>query len=103
MSLKIKKPLDVFILSLCLIALPLFVFPINLFPGEIIISINGAEQISQAPLSLSYFIGLGYDPSDMENIKDFYLTTRGYALAICMLIGVPFLIAYRVYLKKRKV
>ena len=102
MSLKIKKPLDVFILSLCLIALPLFVFPINLFPGEIIISINGAEQISQAPLSLSYFIGLGYDPSDMENIKDFYLTTRGYALAICMLIGVPFLIAYRVYLKKRK-
>ena len=102
MSLKIKKPLYVFTLSLCLIALPLFVFPINLFPGEIIISINGAEQISQAPLSLSYFIGLGYDPSDMENIKDFYLTARGYALAICMLIGVPFLIAYRVYLKKRK-
>ena len=102
MSLKIKKPFDVFIFSLFLIALPLFLFPINLFPGEILISINGTEQISEAPLSLSYFIGLGYDPSDMENIKDFYLTSQGYALAICMLIGIPFLIAYRVYLKKKK-
>lgn len=103
MYLKIKNPLYVFIFSLLLIALPLFLFPINLFSGEIIISINGVEQISEAPLSLSYFIGLGYETSDMVNIKDFYLVPKGIALAVCLLLGVPFMISYRVYLKQKSV
>jgi hypothetical protein len=102
MNLKIQKPVGVFILSLSLIALPLFLFPINLFPGEIILNIKGTEQISEAPLSLSYFIGLGYDPIDMVNIKAFYLTSRGYALAACLLLGIPFIVAYRVSLKKKR-
>ena len=102
MSLKFNKPLATFFFSLCLIALPLFLFPINLFPGEIIITINGTEQVREVPMSLSYFIGLGYEPEDMINIKDFYLTTRGYVLSACMLIGIPFLIAYRVYLNGRR-
>ena len=101
MNLKIKNPLSVFIFSFCLIALPLFLFPINLFPGEIILSINGTEKTSEAPLSLSYFIGLGYEPSDMEYIKDFYLTARGYALAACLLLGIPFLISYRIFINKK--
>ena len=101
MNFKIKKPLDVFIICLLVIGAPLFLFPINLFPGEIVTIINETEHIEKAPLSLSYFIGLGYDAEDMASIKDFYLTARGYALAGCLLIGIPFLIAYRVSTKNK--
>lgn len=101
MNFKIKKPLDVFIISLLAIGVPLFLFPINLFPGEIVSLINETEHITEAPLSLSYFIGLGYETEDMASIKDFYLTARGYALAGCLLIGIPFLIAYRVSTKNK--
>ncbi len=102
MNLKINQPLGVFIFSLFLIALPLFLFPINLFPGEIILTFNGAEQIIKAPMSLSYFIGLGYESSDMADVKDFYLTSGGYALAVCLLLGLPLIISYRVYLKQKR-
>ena len=84
-----------------MIGVPLFLFPINLFPGEIVTIINKTEHIEKAPLSLSYFIGLGYDAQDMASIKDFYLTARGYALAGCLLIGIPFLVAYRVSTKNK--
>ena len=66
-------------------------------------SINGAEQIIEAPLSLSYFIGLGYETSDMVDIKNFYLMPKGIVLAVCFLLGVPFMISYRVYLKQKSV
>jgi len=101
MNFKIKKPLDIFIICLLVIGVPLFLFPVNLFPGEIVSMINETEHITKAPLSLSYFIGLGYDAQDMASVKDFYLTARGYALAGCLLVGIPFLIAYRVSTKNK--
>ncbi len=82
-------------------ALPLFLFPINLFPGEVIQKIGATEQAVPIPLSLSYFIGFGYDPVDLEGIKDFYLLPRGYALAFCLLIGFPTIMAFRVYIAKK--
>jgi len=59
-----------------------------------------SKKIS-APLSLSYFLGIGYNEKDMENVEDFYLTGEGYTLAICFLFGIPFLIALRIYYRNK--
>ncbi|MFY7943475.1 MAG: hypothetical protein ACOVNZ_02795 [Crocinitomicaceae bacterium] len=95
------NPIAIFIITFLTIALPLFLFPINLFPGEIVQQIGVTELKREIPLSLSYFIGLGYDPSDLEGIKDFYLLPRGYALAFCLLFGFPSIMAFRVHIAKR--
>ena len=54
----------------------------------------------QTRLSLSYFIGLGYDESEMVYVKDFYLTTKGIFMAVIFIIGFPALLAFRLYLKR---
>lgn len=95
------NPAAIFIGTFLIIALPLFLFPINLFPGEVVQTIGSAEKAIPIPLSLSYFVGLGYDPGDLEGIKDFYLLPRGYALAFCLLIGFPAVLAFRVYIAKK--
>ena len=73
MRTQLKKPLVIFALSSLLIALPLFLLPLNLFNGEIIYQRALVEQKVAAPLSLSYFIGVGYDQKDMVGVKEFYL------------------------------
>lgn len=95
------KPWQVFILSFLAISIPLCVFPINLFPG--IIEFKQANFTQEAPLSLSYFIGLGYDPKDLESLEitNFYLTKQGYFLAVIFLLGIPGLLAYGSYLYKK--
>jgi hypothetical protein len=95
------NPVVIFFITFFIIALPLFLFPINLFPGAVIQKIGSIEKAVQIPLSLSYFIGFGYDPGDLEGIKDFYLLPRGYALAFCLLIGFPAIMAFRVYIAKK--
>ncbi len=79
-----------------------FLFPINLFDGVIIEKRGIQEFVHERPLSLSYFIGIGYDQEDMEFIKDFYLTGKGYVMAFIFTVGIPFLLAYRVYLKQKQ-
>jgi hypothetical protein len=86
-------------ISFFAIALPLCIFPINLFQGEIIRMEGLVETKIQAPLSLSYFFGLGYAEEDMISIKDFYLTPGGYILATLFTLGFPALIAFRVHLR----
>jgi hypothetical protein len=98
----LSRPIVIFIITFLVIALPLFLLPINLFPGEAIQQIGSIEQPIKIPLSLSYFIGIGYDPNDLEGIKDFYLLPQGYALAFCFLIGLPALLAFRVHIAKKK-
>jgi hypothetical protein len=100
MKANFKKPLFVFLVSMILIALPLFLFPINLFQGVIVYQEGLVETIAEAPLSLSYFIGLGYSPDDLMGIKSFYLKPGGYLLATLLILGIPGLIAYRVNLRK---
>lgn len=92
----LQKPIYVFLISMLLIALPLFLFPINLFQGEIVYQHGLVESIVDAPLSLSYFVGLGYNPDDMIGIKSFYLKPGGYLLAALLILGIPGLIAFRV-------
>jgi hypothetical protein len=59
-----------------------------------------AEFEVEAPLSLSYFIGLGYDSQDIENIETFYLTTKGVVMAFLFVLGFPAILAYRMHLKQ---
>jgi heme/copper-type cytochrome/quinol oxidase subunit 4 len=100
MRTQLKKPLVIFILSIVLIALPLFLLPLNLFNGEIVYQHALVEQKVAAPLSLSYFIGIGYDQKDMVGVKEFYLVKDGIILAIIVLFGIPGIIAYRFHLKR---
>jgi len=97
-----EKPIRVFIVLVLLIGLPLFLFPINFFSGEVIFQRGLVEIVEQRPLSLSYFVGMGYDPKDLIEVKDFYLLKEGYILAIIFIVGVPFLAAYRVYLSQQQ-
>lgn len=93
-----RKPINAFLILFIGLNLLFFLFPINLFDGEIIIK-QGLQTIKQErPLSLSYFIGVGYDESDMDIIKDFYLLPKGYMMAFLFVIGIPALVAYRVSL-----
>ena len=64
---------------------------------------NGLSETKEAaPLSLSYFIGLGYNSQDMNGIQDFYLLPKGYLLAICIIFGLPAILSYRIYLAQKK-
>ncbi len=97
-----KKPLIIFIgLTLVLTAF-FFLFPISIFDGVVVVEEPHRSYTIEAPLSLSYFIGIGYEPSDVEYVKDFYLTGKGWFMAIIFTMGFPALVAYRMYLKQRQ-
>lgn len=96
------KPWFVFTFSLILIGGTLILLSPNLFEGEIVYSQNGKRYVLEAPLSLAYFVGLGYQDSEMEGVVDFYLTRRGYMLAFSLVLGFPLLLAYRSFLAKNK-
>ena len=94
-----SQPFFLFFVLVALIATPLLVFPINLFPGEIVLDTGVGQSTVAAPLSLSYFVGLGYQAEDMANVVDFYLLPQGIALAVILTIGLPAVFAYRVHLR----
>ena len=95
-----NKPFLIFLILFLIVSIPLWTLPINVFPGVISYG-NGIQNITEdAPLSLSYFIGLGYNEGDLEGIKDFYLKPTGYILAFIFTVGIPALVAYRLSAKK---
>lgn len=98
----LKKYLPVFVVTFLVIAALLFLFPINLFDGEIIYQSGLQESVVKAPLSLSYFIGMGYDEADMVGIKSFHLLPVGYLMAFLILFALPAVISYRIQLGKMK-
>lgn len=98
-----SKALFYFVAIAALFALVFFLFPINLFDGIVVYKSGVQSYELEQPLSLSYFIGLGYDESDMEIVQSFRLTTKGWIMAFIFIIGIPGLIAYRIHLgTKRK-
>lgn|SRR5690606_25186430 len=96
-----KKVWVIFASTSLLLAAIFFLFPINLFDGVIIEQRGELVLTHHRPLSLSYFIGMGYDESDMEFITDYYLTKKGIFMAIVFILGLPALLAYRLHLKSR--
>lgn len=93
----------IFLLIMIGIALPLFTLPINLFPGEITYQKGlSTYTITENNLSLSYFVGLGLNPGDLDDVASFRLSLWGYALAFCYLGLLPGVITYRIYLKRQK-
>ncbi len=94
-----RKALLIFIAISFVLALLFFTIPINLFDG-VIVEKTGISTIKHGrPLSLSYFVGLGYDQDDMENVVDFYLTIKGKIIAFIFIFGLPGILAYRISLK----
>ena len=96
-----SQPIVLFAVLVVLISLPLLVFPINLFPGEIVLDTGVGQSTVAAPLSLAYFLGLGYAQEDMVGVVDFYLLPQGITLAFILTIGIPAVFAFRVYLRKK--
>lgn len=97
-----KKPLAVFLISTIILASCFFLLPINLFDGVIEYEEAFRSYSVNTRLSLSYFIGIGYDPEDLLNVKRFYLTGQGVFMAFVFIIGIPALIAFRLYLRTKK-
>jgi hypothetical protein len=94
-----KKPLIIFFATALILLVIFFVFPINLFDGAVVRQNGLQEYIEYRPLSLACFIGIGIDEADMANVKDYYLTTKGWFMAFIFTLGLPALLAYRVHLK----
>ncbi len=101
MSRLFSQPILLFAVLVVLISLPLLVFPINLFPGEIVFDTGVGQSTVPAPLSLAYFLGLGYAQEDMVGVVDFYLLPQGIALALILTIGIPAMLAFRVHVRKK--
>lgn len=97
-----KKYLFIALSISIVIAAVLFLIPINLFEGEIVFGNNGINIPVQAKLSLSYFIGIGAGPEETKDVVDFYLKPLGYFNAFLLLVALPSLISYRIYLLQEK-
>ncbi len=97
-----KRYIIVFFVCMLAVSAIFFLFPINLFDGEIVFEVNGVEFTEKAKLSLSYFIGIGASEEQTQDVKDFYLLPAGYLVAFLMTVGLPAIIAYRVYLKNQQ-
>ena len=105
MKQKFKNPWFVFALGVVISSCIFFLFPINLFDGEIVFQSAAKTWKVKANISLSYFIGIGAAKEQLVQlgVKDFYLLTKGYLFAGIVLVGLPGLWAYRVYLKNTRI
>lgn len=96
-----RKPLFVFILLSVAIAAPLLLLPINVFQGEIVYHSGISTLVEPRPLSLYFVSGLEYYGEELKGVQNYYLTARGWMLAFIFIIGIPAMVAYRVYLKRQ--
>ena len=104
MKQKFKNPWFVFALGVIISSCIFFLFPINLFDGEIVFQSAVKTWKVKANISLSYFIGIGAEKEQLAQlgVKDFYILPKGYIFAFIVILGLPGLWAYRVYLKGTK-
>ena len=95
-----KNPIVLFFSLSLLLAIIFFTLPINVFDGVVEYEEAYRTYTLEQPLSLSYFIGIGYDEADMADVKSFHLTVKGITMAVIFILGLPGLLAYRVHLRK---
>lgn len=93
-----RNPYAVFLIALLFVSTILFTIPINLFDGEITFNVGGHVFTEKAKLSLSYFIGIGASGDDLKDVESFRLVGMGYLLAGLLMIALPALIGYRVWI-----
>ena len=92
-----KKPIIIVLILSSILAILFFTLPINLFDGVIVYK-EGISTINvETQLSLSYFVGLGFDEADMTNVESFYLTLKGKVMAVLFIFGFPALLGVRMY------
>ena len=103
MKQKFKNPIFVFAFGVILTSVIFFLFPINLFEGEIVFEISMKTWKEKANISLSYFFGIGAEKEQLEQlgVKDFYLLPRGYVLACILILGFPGIWAYRTHIRNK--
>ena len=97
-----SRALAIFAATALVLAIVFFTIPINVFDGQIDYKEGNREFTVEVPLSLSYFVGLGYEESEMQFVQDFRLTPKGWGMAVIFIFGFPALLAYRIYLKAVK-
>ena len=97
-----KRSILIFFACALGVAAIFFLIPINLFDGEIVFEVNGVEFTSKAKLSLSYFIGIGANEEQTQDVKDFYLLPMGYLMVFLMIVALPAIITYRIHLKNKQ-
>jgi hypothetical protein len=90
-----KNPKIVFLTLFLFINAALWLYPMAMFDGGFVMN-DKFETTYPAKMSLSYFIGIGIEPADMVDVKRIFLTGQSIALAICICLMIPFLIAWRV-------
>lgn len=96
-----KKFLLLFAALVLVLTAVFFLIRIQIFDGEVVL-LKGSEEISlPIKLSLSHFIGIGFDEGDLDGVKDFYLVRTGYFNAFLILFALPGLVCYRLYLAKK--
>lgn len=95
----LHKPFIVFTILASILSLVFFLFPINMFDGEIVVD-HGLQHFTlEQRISLSNFIGIGTEGFTEQGIVDFYLNVKGIMIACILILGMPALLAYRLYLK----
>ena len=102
MKANLRNPYLVAAFLTLVLASIFFLFPIEVFDGEVTYT-NGVQSITiRQRLSLSYFIGMGFEEGkSMRDISHMALVPKGYVLAILMIVGFPALIGYRVWLSNQ--
>ena len=96
-----KKYLLMFLGMSLALACVFFLMRIQIFDGEIVL-VKGVSDITvPMKLSLSYFIGIGFESGDLDGVKDFYLVRTGYFNAVLIILALPALLSYRLYLSKK--
>ncbi|MFK7783975.1 MAG: hypothetical protein AB8B56_02605 [Crocinitomicaceae bacterium] len=93
------RALAIFVITAVVLAIVFFVFPIRIFDGEIHVVNQLQDYTIDTQMSLSYFIGIGLDEADMKGVESFRLTGKGWAMVAIFILGIPALLAYRIYLK----
>lgn len=96
------NPLFLFLIAFSVIFSVLFFIPISIFDAEIIFNDQISEWTVPTKMNLKNALGFGLTATDLEDVKDFYVTGKGYFLIALLTIALPVLITYRIRLAQKQ-